>query len=420
MFCTWCRNFSRSEVRNQFVSGSTSMKLESIKKHEQSISHVSSARAHNAQTRPGRAPIELAIHNMERQEFEQMKKLFNTAFYLVSAGRPFRDFPSLLHLQRLNGVSLGPTYSNPMQARNFVHFIAEEIRAELVQLLKDTNFFSVCMHSSTDKGTIDEEMIQVRVLKDNSPVYKFVSVKPLAKSDAANITSAVVSALQTKCECSSWRFKLVGMCADGAAVNMGVRSGVAKRLQDDMPHLIPIHCCAHRVELAIKNVSTEVDFFKTVEDILVELYKPYHKSPLCWSGLQEVCEVMNVNIAKPTKLGGTRWVAHRYRALKTLLDGWHGFVIHTAQTAQSSTQNKSRAQHLHTTLTDLKFFLFSHTCAEFLAAIQHFSKVLQYDGITSDGALQSFAATQERLQIMQSTIDSSISTLVESLGPDLL
>ena len=289
----------------------------------------------------------------------------------------------------------------------------------MVQLLKDSNFFSVCMDSSTDKGTIDEEMIQVRVLKDNIPVHKFVSVKPLAKSDAANVASAVVSALESECECSGWRSKLVGMCADGAAVNMGVRSGVAKRLQDEVPHLIPIHCCAHRVELAIKNISTEVDFFKTLEDTLLELYKLYHRSPLCWSGLQQVCEVMKVKVAKPIKLGGTRWVAHRYRALKTLLDGWQGFVIHTAQTAQSSTQNKNRAKQLHTTLTSLKFFLFSHACVEFLAAIQHFSKVLQYDGITSDGALKSFAATQERLHNMETTIDSSISTLVESLGVDL-
>ena len=47
------------------------------------------------------------------------------------------------------------------------------------------------------------------------------------------------------------------------------------------------------------------------------------------------------------------------------------------------------------------------------------SAVLQYDGMTSDGALKSFAATKERLHNMETTMDSSISTLVESLGVDL-
>ena len=172
MFCVWCRRFRRSDVRNQFVSGCASMKLESIKKHEQSQTHRDAAGAQRAQVRPDRAPMEVALQSMEREELAQMKRLFNTAFYLVSAERPFRDFPELLRLQRMNGVPLGQAYGNAVQARTFVHFIAEEIRSDLVLLLRKSSFFSVCMDSSTDKATIDEEMVQIRVLKDNIPVYR--------------------------------------------------------------------------------------------------------------------------------------------------------------------------------------------------------------------------------------------------------
>ena len=73
-----------------------------------------------------------------------MKKLFTTAFYLVYAERPFRDFPSLLSLQRLNGLQLGQAYSNHKQTRNFVHFIAEKSRLSFVHLLQNADFFSVC------------------------------------------------------------------------------------------------------------------------------------------------------------------------------------------------------------------------------------------------------------------------------------
>ena len=47
-------------------------------------------------------------------------------------------------------------------------------------------------------------------------------------------------------------------------------------LQDKVSHLVPVHCCVHRVELAIKDISTGVDLFKSLEATLVELY---HKSP---------------------------------------------------------------------------------------------------------------------------------------------
>ena len=149
-----------------------------------------------------------------------------------------------------------------------------------MDLLHNTDFFNVCMDSSTDRATIDKEMVQVRLLQNNLPVYKLVAVKALAKADAAGTVSAIVSALDIECECNDWQSKLVELFADGAAVNMVVRSEAAKRLQDKVTHLVPLHCCAHRVELAIKSISTGIDFLKSLEDTLVELYKLYHKSPL--------------------------------------------------------------------------------------------------------------------------------------------
>jgi len=59
MFCEWCRHFDKNEHRNQFVKGFRSMKLESVKKHEQSRQHRDSEAAQWASTRPERAPIRI-------------------------------------------------------------------------------------------------------------------------------------------------------------------------------------------------------------------------------------------------------------------------------------------------------------------------------------------------------------------------
>ena len=99
----------------------------------------------------------------------------------------------------------------------------------------NADFFSVCFDSSTDKATIDEDMVQIRFLIGNTPVYRFVAVKSLAKVDAAGTVKAVVSALEVECECSEWKSKLVAICADGAAVNMGVRTGAANRCRMIFP-----------------------------------------------------------------------------------------------------------------------------------------------------------------------------------------
>lgn len=47
----------------------------------------------------------------------------------------------------------------------------------------------------------------------------FVAVKALSKTDATGTVSAVISALETDCECSDWQSKLVA-----AAVSIGVCS----------------------------------------------------------------------------------------------------------------------------------------------------------------------------------------------------
>ena len=62
-----------------------SMKLENVKKHEQSRQHRDSEAAQWASTRPEHAPLELAIQTMERSHVEQMKCLFNSVFYFVVA-----------------------------------------------------------------------------------------------------------------------------------------------------------------------------------------------------------------------------------------------------------------------------------------------------------------------------------------------
>ena len=85
-------------------------------------------------------------------------------------------------------------------------FNAEDLRAKLVQLLLNGEFFSVSIESSTERGNI-EEMILVRLLENYQPVYKYAAVKSLSKPDAAGTAAAGVSALET-------------MSTDGAPVNV--------------------------------------------------------------------------------------------------------------------------------------------------------------------------------------------------------
>ena len=55
--------------------------------------------------------------------------------------------------------------------------------------------------------------------------------------------------------------RLVGFSSDGASTMLGPYSGVPVRLKIQSPSLLPFHCPAHWVDLAIMEVVEDVSLF---------------------------------------------------------------------------------------------------------------------------------------------------------------
>ena len=56
--------------------------------------------------------------------------------------------------------------------------------------------------------------------------------------------------------------------ADSASMNFGKVTGVMMRLASQLPWLIPVHCCAHKFELAIKDAFKNSYFTEVGDQIL--------------------------------------------------------------------------------------------------------------------------------------------------------
>ena len=69
----------------------------------------------------------------------------------------------------------------------------------------------------------------------------------------------------------NWKDRLIGLGTDGASVNMYSQGGLGAILQKDIPHLMQVHCVAHKLELAVlgayKTVKYVGDFQTTVKGI---------------------------------------------------------------------------------------------------------------------------------------------------------
>lgn len=99
------------------------------------------------------------------------------------------------------------------------------------------------LDGSTDVSTNEQQIIYARILVDNKPQNRFLGIISLKQSTASNIAEELGLFL-TEIGIVDWKNKLVGLGTDGASVNIGVRGGLGVLLQNDIPHLIQVHCVA--------------------------------------------------------------------------------------------------------------------------------------------------------------------------------
>ncbi|XP_038066737.1 zinc finger protein 862-like [Patiria miniata] len=323
--------------------------------------------------------------------------MFRTAFYLAKSERPFRDFPGLLSLQDINyNDTLGNHYANDKQAKTFISYMGEENNNNISQMLNQNSFISVICDGSTDKGIIEEEIVFARFLNHECvPETKFISLESVHKADAEGLKGAVGSALEKKVNCKDWREKLVGIATDGAAVNFGCREGLVAKLRTKIPHLIGIRCCAHRLELALKDAARKSKLWDTIDAFLSSLYKFYHYSSLNMDGLMEAGKALKITILRPGNIWGTRWVPHRHRALLAVDRDWLALANHLSQVAMGTNETAAKAKGLHLTLVSVHFVLMLHVALKFFSICRTISEVFQ----DNDSSVETLYTTLQAAQL---------------------
>ncbi|XP_046574539.1 zinc finger protein 862-like [Haliotis rubra] len=340
-----------------------------------------------SEIKPGQSEIEKGMIHLNERETAKLSKLFVTAFHLAQREMPFTEFVEFLRLQTVNfDVHLMKNHCSDKQARTFVKFIAQNITATIMNDVKGGCFTILC-DGSTDSSVTEEEIIYVRYIEqvECKPVTKFLCVWGLEKADAAGIYEAIDKALTEIGDFPNWKEKVVSFTSDGAPVMMGRKGGVAAKLRNDVPHVIPIPCIAHRLELAMKNAGKDLSLLSSLDKLMEDVYKFYHYSPLNWTGLQETGEALSIKVVRPVNIYGTRWAGHRRRALMALNTDFIDIYTHCTQVSMTNRGDSgAKARHILDRLKLLEFVLFMHMMLFYFAACAMLSDVFQDNDTSID------------------------------------
>ena len=280
-----------------------------------------------------------------------------------------RHFGVLVKCVKASGVSLIERKEDGRSGHEFVHRIATAVREKSALILGSVDFFSILSDGSQARKTkAEKELVLIRMERNGTPVYIIASLLEIEKFGGGNANAIVKGINSLFSESGSYRMsqedyqgKLVSSTADGASVNTGKYNGVLTQLKRNRPWLLTIHCANHRVELAVKS-AFYIPEFEAVEEFYKTNYYLLKNSGKLKSLLKECAASLGIHYYELPKIHGTRFVNHRRRGFKNLLETWPIYVI-TYEDAVANMQEFTPNRRAKISGLLKKFKSYSFLCA---------------------------------------------------------
>ena len=377
------------------------------------------AAATTGQNSTSNAPIIVALTSLSEDEKVRLRHKFDIVYWLAVEKISFRKFPSLCDLETRHGVNIGTTYTTETAAKSFTGYIAQAQRNELAVNLQKAKFFSLLLDGSTDAGNIDNELLLVVWFdKDGvgEKVYTRTSYSCISRPVTAtalgifDVVQAAVQKLGFPAISGEQCTKLVGIGTDGAAANIA-GAGLKGLVEKKLPWIFWMWCMAHRLELAVKDAfkKTSVDL---VDEMLLRLYLLYENSPKKCRQLEDVvvelkeCLSIEDGGTRPIRASGSRWICHKWNAMKCVLSKYGAYTSHLAALSEDPTvksADKAKLKGYYRQWINGKYLLGCALFVDLLTPCTILSKVLQSDDLDILPVLTSLLRSVKEVDKLSST-----------------
>ena len=167
----------------------------------------------------------------------------------------------------------------------------------------------------------------------------------------------------------------------------------------------------HTLELAIKD-ALKTTFFVSVDGMLLNLYLLYSKSPKKCRQLEEViadlkeCFALVDGGSKPIRACGSRWIGHKWNAMKRVLARYGAYTNHlSAMSEDRSFKSMDRAKILgyYRQRTNAKYILGCAVFIDLLTPCVSLSKVMQQDNLDILAAFTGLVKSVKELEKLESS-----------------
>ncbi|KAA6355899.1 MAG: hypothetical protein EZS28_048574 [Streblomastix strix] len=140
----------------------------------------------------------------------------------------------------------------------FLQNISNIISRSVIQRIKRSIFWGAMVDESTDVSNVSQFITYVRFIENGEIITLFLDIRPLGSGgQTAFILHQTFIGMAQSYDLNI--AFLAGMCVDGAASMVGIKTGLITRIKIDFPEVEPTHCVAHRFNLASEDSINNED-----------------------------------------------------------------------------------------------------------------------------------------------------------------
>ncbi|TDH07307.1 hypothetical protein EPR50_G00104580 [Perca flavescens] len=158
---------------------------------------------------------------------------------------------------------------------------------------------------------------------------------------------------------------------------------------------------------------------RKVEDLLSGLYTLYHKSGVNRVSLKQHFRELHMKALMPTRVGGTRWLPHLFKALDHFLRGYAGIVRHLEEKSQEATNInfvlRAKAKGLLKIGKDGGVLRFCCLLHDTIFQLSNLSKSLQRSVSTLAEAQSCLSSTQAVIEMYKSRFSDVNSGVLQAM-----
>ncbi|KAK6179566.1 hypothetical protein SNE40_011894 [Patella caerulea] len=296
------------------------------------------------------------------------------------------------HLQSLN-VDQHTSYTHNDSVLEFQQAMADAVLDDLVEKVKESDYFSLLIDESTDVAVDQNLIIYVRYLFKGNTKTDFLSIRKLSTGATADklldLLIDVVDTLGLNIN------KMSGIATDGAAVMVGSKSGIVTRLKSLNPAILSTHCIAHRLALGSCGAADQIPYLIKYQEILNCIYKYFENSPKNLNKLKYIQNIMSENGTRFKQISGTRWLSFD-GAVQTVLRNYSSLVTVLIE------DNTPKIAGLLKSITSIKFLYCTYFLSDVLAVLCRLSKCYQKNDIMFSNVNPLLQSSIDQLKVIAS------------------